>query len=133
MGFNSEDISMMLYDVVPKLPADSVYLWDQASIHTSPVNRNHGVWTDRQQPVLFPAACPEFNPAEYANNSLKSKVRMYRPTTLAEYEMAVKKAFAEITMEECIGFYEMAISAAEDWILDYYEREDADERFAIRP
>jgi transposase len=124
MGFNADDISTMVSSVFEKLPSEYVMVWDQASIHTCPQNRLHDVWAGREGPFLIPAYCPQFNPCEFANNSLKQKVNLLRPTTKDELKRAVLSAFQSISPEECSGFFDTARNRMTEWVFDYLDEHD---------
>jgi transposase len=114
-GFHAEHISNMLWSFLPTVPNEWVLGWDNASIHTSCVAQNPDLFDDRRVYYL-PPYCPQFNPVEPCNNSLKGKVKKYRHSTRLELFNAVRECIEDIDENECAGFFEHAEQELATWI-----------------
>ncbi|NKB46803.1 MAG: hypothetical protein GKR77_03355 [Legionellales bacterium] len=91
----------------PMLSSNHVVVMDNVSFHK--VQRVHElIQTAGARLVYLPPYHPELNPIEEMWSKIKNKLRQLSARTLSTFQIAIKKAFQDVTQSDLIGWFKHA-------------------------
>lgn len=105
-GTTAEDFRQFLFDLVPKLPQNTLIILDNAKIHHA--NSLQSIWellsVKNFEKLFLPPYSPFLNPIEYAFNDMKAHVKSKAPSKKAQLKTAIEEAIQGITSEKAKAF-----------------------------
>ena len=109
LNFFEEAVNVYLPDGKPAYSYGDHVIFDNAPIHHYRAGQALGEWLDDIGciAVYLPTYSPEFNPAEYVFNKLKTILRQfeYRELLKDSLHVAVHEALKQITPQDMRGFF----------------------------
>ena len=123
-GVDSTMVLQHVKRVVQEVGSDKElsFVMDKATIHTAKVVSRDALWS-HQDPVRrclwTPTSFPQSNPAEFANNYMKARMRRAESRTKADVEKALQDATNGIDQSKVDGWLSTAISHCREFIEDH--------------